>query len=173
MTWPNKEEREAHEIRGFTEAYARLPEARHLAVVSKSEKPDWRVVDELTGERFGVELTSVYLHDRSVPDEHMNWGEGENVHKHIPYCAETLGRYRARIISAINDKIQKARVGYDTTRPLILGIYINEYIGIYLGEEELESLVRENEGFFDSMAPFSEVVFWSLGNGGIFRVRPS
>jgi len=172
MKWPNRDEREQFEIDGFIEAYERLPESRRLVVVSKSEKPDWIVADAVTREEFGVELTSVYLDDRSVPDKHMNWGKDEQT-RNIPYSKETMCQYNARIISAIEDKIRKARAGYDTTRPLILSIYPNEYIGIYLGEEELETLVKDNEALFDNMAPFSEIVFWALGNGAIFRVRPS
>ena len=172
MKWPNKEDREKFEINGFIEAYERLPEARRLAIVSKEERPDWVVMDLATQEEFGVELTSVYLDDRSVPDQHMNWGKDEK-HREIPFCKETFGKYQARIIAAIEDKILKAASGYDTSRPLILAIYTNEYIGIYLGQEELESLVRVNEALFDNMHPFSEIVFWSLGNEGVFRVRPS
>lgn len=172
MKWPNKEEREKFEIDGFIEAYERLPEARRLAIVSKREKPDWIVADAATGEEFGVELTSVYLDDRSVPDKHMNWGEDEQT-RNIPYSKETMRQYNARIVSAIEDKTRKAGAGYDTTRPLILAIYPNEYVGIYLGKAELEQLVKDNEALFENMAPFSEIVFWALGNGGIFRVCPS
>jgi len=90
----------------------------------------------------------------------------------IPYDIDELQKYQGRLISAIQDKIEKARRGYDLTRPLILAIYVNEYIGIYLGQPELDALVSRHEPFFDNMAPFSEVVFWSLPNGGVFRVRP-
>src|SRR5690606_941387 len=84
MKWPNRDEREKFEIDGPIEAYERLPESRRLAIVSKGEKPDWIVADIVTGEEIGVELTSVYLDDRSVPDKHMNWGDNEQT-RHIPY----------------------------------------------------------------------------------------
>ena len=172
MQWPNREDREKFEIDGFIEAYARLPEARRLVVVRKSEKPDWIVVDPATAEEFGIELTSVYLDDRSVPDSHMAWhADGET--REIPYSKAALAQYKARLIEAIQQKIAKARSGYDATRPLILAIYVNEYVGIYLGQEELDELTRSNESLFDDMHPFSEIAFWSLGNGGIFRVRPN
>lgn len=67
----------------------------------------------------------------------------------------------------------KARKGYDLSRPLILAIYVNEYIAIYLGKSEFEEIVRRYAGVFDAVEPFTEVVFWNLGNGGIFRVRPN
>lgn len=171
MKWPDKEARERFEIDGFIEAYQRLPEGRRFAIVSKGEKPDWLVVDTASGEEFGVELTSVYLDDRSVPDRHMSWGEDEQ-NRNIPYSKETMRKYGARIIVAIEEKIRKARSGYDTTRPLVLSIYPNEYEGIYLGEEELQQLVKDNEELFDGMAPFCQIVFWALGNGAVFRVRP-
>jgi hypothetical protein len=172
MKWPNKEARERFEIDGFIEAYERLPEARRLVIVTKGEKPDWLVRDESSGEKFGVELTSVYLDDRSVPDNHMIWSEGAQT-REIPYCEVTLEQYKARLIEAIQQKIIKARSGYDVSHPLILAIYVNEYVGIYLDQDELNQLVKENEQLFDSMAPFNEIAFWSLGNGGIFRVRPT
>mgnify|MGYP001457234998 CR=1 FL=1 len=171
MKWPNKDEREKFEIDGFIEAYERLPEGRRLAIVSKGEKPDWIVTDTVTGEEIGVELTSVYLDDRSVPDSHMSWSEDEKI-RHIPYNEDTMRKYKSRIISAIEEKIRKAIAGYDTTRQLILAIYPNEYVGIYL-YEELEQLVKDNEVLFDNMTPFSEIAFWALGDGAIFRVRPS
>jgi hypothetical protein len=90
----------------------------------------------------------------------------------IPYDNEQLEKYQTRLILAIQEKIVKARRGYDTSRPLILASYANEYISIYLKQRTLESLVSRNEQFFDEMAPFNEVVFWSLPSGGVFQVKP-
>lgn len=173
MEWPDREGRENCEIAGFVEAYARLRGSPRLSIVSKGDKPDFVVREATTGREFGVELTAVYIDNRSVPDVHMADGDPPEEPVGTPYDKEQLERYQGRLISAIQDKIKKARRGYDLTRPLILAIYVNEYIGIYLGQPELEALVSRNESFFDDMAPFSEVVFWSLANGGVFRVRPS
>lgn len=169
MEWPSKSDRETFEIAGFIEAYTRLPEQQRFEVVSKQESPDYIVKDPTGGQEYGVELTSVYLDDRSVPDVHMKEAEGIT---DIPYDKEAMEQYTKRVVGAVMEKVCKARKGYDSRRPLILSIYVNEYISIYFGKEELEAFVRCYEGVFDSVSPFSEVVFWNLGNGGVFRVRP-
>ena len=173
MEWPGRNARESFEISGFVEAYTRLPGSRHLSIISKGDKPDYVVQVVSTGQELGVELTAVYMDDRSVPDVHMIDGDPPEGLVEIPYNKEQLAKYEARLISAIRDKIGKARRCYDTSRPLILAIYVNEYVGIYLRKPELDSIVARHELFFNDMAPFSEVVFWALPNGGIFRVKPS
>ncbi|MGA2193441.1 MAG: hypothetical protein ABSG42_08730, partial [Nitrospirota bacterium] len=77
-----------------------------------------------------------------------------------------------RLIAAVMEKICKARNGYDTSRPLILAIYVNEYIAIYLKKSDLETFVSRYESVFDAMAPFTEIVFWNLGNNGVLQVKP-
>ena len=168
MDWPKKTEREKLEIDGFIEAYAQLPESQQLEVVSKGEKPDYVVKDKQSSEEYGVELTSVYLDDRSVPDAHMKDEEGL---VEIPYDKAELGKYLKRLIIAILDKVCKARRGYDCSRPLILSIYVNEYISIYLDKARMEEFVNRYEGFFDAVEPFREVVFWDLSNDDVVRVR--
>lgn len=168
--WPNKQQRENFEITGFVEAYARLPEARRFEVVTSGDKPDYIVRDIATGEEFGVELTSVYFHDRSVPDVHMKAISGC---VDIPDNAHEIYRYAKRLIRAVIQKVCKARANeYDKKRPLILAVYLNEYISIYLEKKELETLVQRYEAIFDSAEPFREVVFWNLGNGGVFSISP-
>lgn len=167
--WPKKADREELEIVGFIAAYRRLPGSRELALVAKGEMPDYIVRDIHTGQEYGVELTSVYLDDRSVPDLHMRDEEGPVP---IPDNEEELERYRTRLVGAIIDKICKAREGYDLTRPLILAIYINEYISMYLAEAELQQFAERYDGVFEAMTPFSEVVFWNLPNDGVFRATP-
>ena len=170
MKWSNKYDREAFEIAGFIDAYAQLPEGQRFEVVSKQEAPDYIVKDQRSGQEYGVELTSAYLSDRSVPDVHMKEESGV---VDIPYDKDAIEQYTKRLIASVIEKVCKARKGYDSRRPLILAIYVNEYIAIYLGKEELEAFVRRYEGVFDTVAPFAEVVFWNLGNGGVFRVQPS
>jgi len=172
MQWPDKASREDFEIDGFIKAYAKLCGSPKLSIVQKGEKPDFVVKEPGSGKEFGVELTSVYSNDRSVPDVHMvDVPAGELVD--IPYDKQELQAYEARLISAIADKIRKARSGYETSRPLILSVYVNEYVSIYIGKAELDDLVSRHQSFFDAMAPFAEVVFWNLGNGGVYQVRPS
>jgi hypothetical protein len=70
--WPNKKEREEFEINKFVKFYE--PGGRSFKVVRRGDShfagPDYIVQDAKTGENFGVELVSVYLGNRSVPDVH-------------------------------------------------------------------------------------------------------
>ena len=143
---------------------------RQLEVVSKGDMPDYVVRDVCSGQEYGVELTSVYLDDRSVPDIHMRDEAGAVP---TPDDESELQRYRTRLAGAIVDKICNARGGYDRTRPLILAIYVNEYISIFLRERELKEFVTRYDGLFEAMTPFNEIVFWNLPNGGVFRAMPS
>lgn len=172
VNWPNKEQREKLEIRGFIEAYARLPDRRRLQVLAKGEKPDYRVRCEETGAELGVELTSVYLSDRSVPDEHIPSLSGPSRTVELPFDRDKLEKYKLRLMDAVRAKVAKARAGYDCSTPLLLAVYVNEYVGIHLTQNDLEDLAKRFEADFDCMAPFTEVIFWNLPNEGIFQVRP-
>ena len=168
--WPKKDERESFEIEEFLQAYGRLPSGRHFEIVDESEKPDRIVKDTSTGKIFGVELTSVYMDDRSVPDEHIPTHEGM---VDIPYDHQQLNDYLDRLADSVRDKIAKARKGYDTSRPLILSVYVNEYISIYISERHLKEMVNRHPEIFDDMSPFLEVVFWPpFGDDGVFHLRP-
>ena len=168
--WPRKEQREALEISGFIAAYSRLPGSVQLEVVQKGEMPDYVVRDARTGQEYGVELTSVYLDDRSVPDVHMR---DEQDHVWIPDDETQLEKYRSRLVGAVLDKICKARKDYDHSRPLILGVYVNEYISIYMRASEVQALIKRYDGVFEAMAPFSRVVFWNLPNSKVVCAKPS
>lgn len=167
--WPNKTERQYWEIKRFIRAYASLPRGRRLALISIGDRPDCIVIDRATAEQFGVELTSVYSDDRSVPDEHMVRHAGL---VHMPFDQGKLDRYEQRLLDAVEKKIQQARRGYDTNRPLILSVYVNEYISIYLEGRDWEVMTTAHRSVFDQIAPFVEVVFWR-GNRDAFSVRPS
>ncbi|MCK4819880.1 hypothetical protein KA005_29210 [bacterium] len=167
--WPNKAEREEFEVAGFIKAYGRLHSARQLEVVSKSEKPDYILKDLYTGQTFGVELTSAYLNDRSVPEEHIPSHDGL---VEIPYDPDQLKEYLGRLIDSVRSKISKAKKSYDTSVPLVLSVYVNEYISIYVRERHLEKMVKDNPDVFDRMSPFSEIVFWPLANDSVFSVCP-
>ncbi len=169
--WPRKAERELSEIEGFIQAYGRLTSGRQFEIVDESEKPDYIVKDTSTGKIFGVELTSVYMDDRSVPDEHIPTHEGM---VDIPYDHQKLDDYLDRLADSVRVKIAKARKGYDTRRPLILSVYVNEYISIYIRERHLKEMVNRHPGVFDDMSPFLEVVFWPpFGDDGVFHVHPN
>lgn len=167
MNWPQKDAREEYEIDGFIRAYKYLPHGREFMIKSKGEKPDYILEDAKTHDLWGVELTSVYLNDRSVPDAHINGGDI----KGIPYCENSIQEYKARIFQSITEKVEKAKAGYDLKWPLILSVYVNEYISIHMGEDAWNSFAKEHDDFWDLMSPFAEVVFWSLPNGGAFSIK--
>jgi hypothetical protein len=121
-----------------------------------------------TGEFVGVEETSTYLDDRSVPEYHQQAGVAM-----ISGAAEGIEAYGRRIAEAVERKVRLARSGYDHNIPLMLSVYANEYVTIHMTEEHWDAVVRTHEAVFDDMSPFSEVVIWPLVNGGALRVRPS
>lgn len=168
--WPKKGEREQLEISGFIAAYRQLPASVQFEVVRKGEMPDYVVRDVVSGQEYGVELTSVYIDDRSVPDVHMR-DEPDAVW--LPPAAGELERYRTRLIDAIRGKICKARKGYDRARPLILAVYVNEYASMYLSVLEVDRLVKRYDSVFEGMSPFSQIVFWNLPNSGVVCAKPS
>lgn len=167
--WPNKDKREELELETFIQSYRCLPHGGELVIERKSECPDYIVRNRATGEEFGVELTSVYLNDRSVPDEHKK-DIDEPVP--IPWDTEQIAKYKIRLVEAIRDKIQKARNQYLQGLPLVLSIYVNEYISIYMDDEkEWGNLTLENRDVFSDLSPFREVVFCKLPNNSVCSVR--
>lgn len=167
IRWPDKDDREIFEINGFILAYTQLNPHLNLTIETKRECPDYIIRDKTTDMRFGVELTSVYIDDRSVPDVHKKPITGVT---DIPYDPLQITIYQGRLLEAINTKISKAKKGYDICFPLILSVYVNEYICIYTEKDDWENLVKNNEKIFDSINPFSEIVLWNLPNDGVFSV---
>ena len=168
VRWPDKSERENYEIEEFTTHYERLYPGSKLKIIEKRERPDFFVKDLTSGDVFGVELTSVYLSDDSVPKRHMP----DEEFKEIPWRREITEASGHRLVEAVREKVIKARQGYDTTHPLILSVYANEYECIHMDKEDWESLVKINEQTFDNIAPFNEFVLWPLQNGLVISVKP-
>ena len=166
MNWPSKRDREVEEINGFIESYKRLKHGRNLRVIEEREKPDRIVQDTETGEIFGIELTSEYIDNKSVPAKHKS-----NNYGYITDDQQKIDAYEKKILKRINEKVKKAREGYLLKCPLILSFYVNEYESIYMNEEYWRSFAKRNDNFFDSIDPFLEVVFWSLPNDLIVSVR--
>jgi len=165
-----KNNREDYEINGFISAYKSLDHGRNFKIICKQEQPDYVVEDTTTAEKFGIELTSVYLNDRSVPDVHR---KPHNGHVSIPHDEDEIAEYKNRLLDAIKDKDRKAN-NYNSEYPLLLSIYVNEYCAIHMDDEgEWEGFVRDNENFFDNIKHFCEIVFWNLPNDTVFTVKPS
>jgi hypothetical protein len=174
--WPNKKTREEFEIGRFILAYEHLYKGQSFVIESRGDRdkagPDFFIKNRDTGAILGVELTSVYSSDRSVPDVHMKpkpskeWVE-------ILYDSHAIERYKDCILEKIREKVGKAKKNYETRYPLILAIYLNEYHSIYMDVEECEELVNHHQNVFNTVAPFSEIVFWNLPiPNPVFSVRP-
>jgi len=170
-SWPSKNDTENYEISEFLKVYkpsARVDEKR------VPDRPDYRVIDDVTGERFFVELTAVYLDNRSVPDVHKAaLARPAGTLLDISSDNEKLERYKSRILERVREKVRKARKGYDTSLPLVLSVYLAEYLAIFFMRERVDEFLRTNEALFDDVAPFREIVLWGLPNGGFCVIRPS
>jgi hypothetical protein len=66
--------------------------------------------------------------------------------------------YEERLISAIRDKVCKARKGRDIGRPLTLSVCLNEYVNIYLGQADLDGMGARHQELVDQMTSFAEGV---------------
>ena len=162
MDWP-RDNREELEIDGFINLFKKPPISREFRIIedrTKQQGPDYFVEDVKTKEHFGIELTSVYSSDRSVPNEHMN-----SIKSGIHDNSVEIERYKKRIIEQVLIKISKAKKGYDLRYPLILSVYINEFISIHIDRNEFQLFLEDNEATFDSIDPFSGVFFWPIGSG--------
>jgi hypothetical protein len=168
IEWPRKHEAELWEIENLIRHYQQLAGGTTFEIVRKEERPDWIVRDRSSGVLVGIELTSVYLDDRSVPDLHKR-GEAMK----IPYLATDVAAYGTRFADAVQKKTMLARTGYRADMPLILSIYANEYVTMHMATTEWEDVVRRHQRVFDEMRPFREVILWPLVNGGVLRIRPS
>ena len=160
MKWPNKNKREGLEIEGFIEAYKRLPHGCNFIIEDdrkNPECPDMLVKDIDTNVKYGIELTSVYLDNRSVPDHHMKSGTIQ-----VPFDKEMINKYEKRILEQIVDKVCKARKHYRKDYPLILSVYVNEYISLRMGIDYWKKFASKYNIIFDCFTPFNEIVFWPL-----------
>jgi hypothetical protein len=99
--WPSKAQANRWEIEGFISHYRRLPGDRSFEIVRKHERPDWIVRDSANGAFLGVELTSVYLDDRSVPDVHKREGPFG-----IQCNEQEIAAYGARVVAAAQKKVR-------------------------------------------------------------------
>jgi hypothetical protein len=167
VDWRNRDFRELFEINEFINHFKRLHEIQ-LFIHAKSEKPDYFLQINNTKDLVGVELTSVYISNYSVPHFHM-----KDEFECIPYDEEKLFLYGQRIINAIKTKVQKATAGYDKTYPLYLSVYINEYISVYMDKEYWLNLINHNKTDFTNIQPFDEVLFWPLANNNALSIKPN
>lgn len=176
--WPQKPEREQAELGWFIRDYQKLSWGKQLEIVRKRERPDFllRRAGMAEGD-YGVELTAVYLSDRSVPDLHMVSDEDF----HVPdYQENDIANYERRLIDQIRNKVQSAREGYECYPELILAVLPGELIKHLLAVREnfWPSFYETHEDVLLDIGPFTEIVFFNLAfkrgsSPGVFAVRPS
>lgn len=166
MNWPDKNNRQSYEINEFVKNYKEFPHGRNFEIIQQSDKPDYIVKDINTNEHFGIELTSVYLDNRSVPDNHIL-----DEDKDIPYNPQAIETYKARLKNHIIDKIEKANESYNKIHPLILSIYANEYLTIHMEDKDWQDFANKNGNIWDNMNPFTEIVLWSLAGDKAFSIK--
>ncbi|MFH2063757.1 MAG: hypothetical protein ABIK15_00995 [Pseudomonadota bacterium] len=157
MKWPAKKEREGLEVQNFIKEYQRLALGRRFVVEEERENPDRVLRDIKTNEKFGLELTSVYLNNRSVPDAHMRQGN-----RSISINPSEIEQYERRILRSVVDKVCKARHHYRLEFPLILSVYVNEYVSLFMELEYWKAFSSRYNLLFDCFSPFTEIVFWPL-----------
>lgn len=165
--WSNKMSREAFEIAEFIKHYEGRYGTR-FEVVQKSERPDYVLRDPITKALYGVELTSVYLSDRSAFEGHIH--PGREILFEDP---DVLENYKQRILRAVIEKVQKARKGYQLIHPLLLSVYVHEYLSVYLRVDDWIAFEQKYKEIFADIAPFHEVVFWPLPTGDAYFVKQS
>lgn len=163
--WPNKKEREDYEICEFIRHYNTILLGHRVELVEMCDNPDAFVKDVLSKEIFGVELTSVYLDNKSVPGLHMN-----NEQTEIKDEIEKIDLYKKRIIKSVLAKKEKASQ-YNKRYSLILSIYVNEYVSIFMDKTVWYSFVNKNQNVFENISPFIDIVFWPLGNDSVFSMK--
>ena len=163
--WKNREEREAFEVQNFIKCYE-IATARKLEISQKGKppEPDFFVADRQSGALMGVELTSVYSGDRSVPDVHMKL---DNL-KTIPYDPGEVERYLQQIINKAKAKADIYTRNHPGNMPLALSIYVNEYIAIHADEEEWLEVGKKVQ---KNLGPFQMAILWSLPDEGMVAVE--
>lgn len=166
--WPAKDEREKWETEKAIYYLSAKPGFGNLKVKSKRERPDYEVEELGTGRLIGVELTSVYVSDKSVVERHM-----EPKNKWLPPNYEIRQAYFDRIIRAITKKVALAKSGYNVYETMVLSMYINEYEDIYNDMSDWKKWAKENDDTLDKISPFTHIIFWPLVNNSSFLLYPN
>ena len=162
--WKNREEREVFEVQKFVECYE-MATAQKLEISQKGKppEPDFIVADHQSGALMGVELTSVYSDDRSVPDVHMKLADL----RMISYDPIEVERYLQQIVKKAKDKAELYARNHPGNMPLALSIYVNEYIAIHVDEEEWLEVGKKVR---EILGPFQMAILWSLPDDGMVAV---
>jgi hypothetical protein len=181
--WPKKVERERQELRWFLRDYAKLSWSPPVSVErwpsDDNTSPDAVLRNLRDGGLVGVELTSVYVSDKSVPRVHQApmppMTLDENLQRNGErYGAETIGneieRYRKRLVAQVRRKLTKRYAPCDN---LILGVFVAEtYLALYFsGRSQWLEWSEQFRREVASILPFSEIVLFGLANEHVLGMR--
>ena len=123
-----KEVREPKELLEFGK-YLYHDQGVEIDVVEKSECPDYICVGK-SGEKYYIELVSVYLTDKCVEERKAQIKGGL---QYIPENDEKINQLKKRIVNTITDKVEKTQhYSSESLENLYLSIYVNAYESIYL-----------------------------------------
>jgi hypothetical protein len=167
MEWPSKEDSQDYQIDFFIELYSGLNPTRQFTIIKKGDKPDYILEDNLSHLQLGVEVTAVYVNDKSVPKLHISDSECTR----IPFDQQEIDAYQLRVLQKIQEKINKAKHGYDLTNPLILAIYSNEYCSIYISYYDWITFFEKHRDIIESKEPFKEIALFPIQNNKILILR--
>ena len=150
------EQQEAKEIELFLQEYNLIEPGGPWRASTHRDRPDFIITSESNFEERAVELTSVYLDDKSVGRDHVRRVRGPIA---IPYDARKVERYKARIIRAVEKKCRSFAEGFGG-RTAILSVYLNEYIAIHLSQADLLELFNIHLPRVAGRGPFNQIVLW-------------
>jgi len=168
IKWPNKTRRQELELMRFVELYRKLPHGQKLElIVADRERPDCIVKAKPGNQEFGVELTSVYMSNTSVPNHHL---------KNASECAtfkldeSLIPVYQKRMAEKVQEKKELGK-SYDLSRPLLLSVFANDHMSLEMGKSDWLVLPKIFPDVFLDIAPFKEIVFWSMADGHVLSVQ--
>ena len=164
---PSKDEREGYEIREFLGAYSKIKKIDFTILKKLDDEvgeslPDYLIRDTQSNEEIIVELTSVYLNDRSFIDRHFK--EGTGIDK-IPVQKDDINAYKERVLEQIKRKSKKALKYPLNDRKLVLSIYLNEYESLCIRKEAWVDYLKNHIETIDNLSPINEVLLWNSKPG--------
>jgi len=152
----NKYLREGLEIDMFLNEYNKKYNT-DFTILEKREKPDYFVKDS-NGKVLGVELSSVYMDDRVVFEHKKE--ELIEISYNPENHQEVRNRYFTRIIEKIEAKANKIKNDkYDSTYPIILSLYLNDYYCIHIKDSEWKYFFEVNDEHLSEISGFKEIFF--------------
>lgn len=152
LTWPGKDERERLELEAFLTTYRDLPHGSQLRIVRKRERPDYELATD-EKRRVGLELTSVYRSDRSVPDEHLPRLNDRELYLPSPHQSE-FDLLLDRTAERVREKVRSAQ-SFDRYPHMILAVYHNDHQSIHLrGAAIWRGWALKHAELVDAISPF-------------------